>query len=204
MPVKILIDGHSIELADELVAKHVQGYITSMQTALADAKKKMSAAEEEQESEKKERGEKDAAAAALKGEIVALKKQLEDAVAASTDVKRVNDRIDLLLKASAAMDGKVNLDDLKTKSDIEIYRLVTGTLLGDAAKALSDAEVVGAFKAVTASIKPRTGTDRLADSLSLLSHGGGSGQNNPKAIKDAAYGEYLNNLGNAWKTRATA
>jgi len=200
--VKILVDGQTIELADDLVAKHVQGYISSLQKQLADAfeKAKKSEADDIEAEEKKKRMESDSAAKT--GEIAALKKQLEDATAklsAKAVDEMVNQRTDLLMKAHAAMDGKA---DFTGKEPAEIRRTVVVAKMGDAAKTLSDDEVMGAFKALTANLKPRSGTDRLADSLSMLGAGGGNDQNNPKAVKDAAYGEYVKNLTSSWKTRA--
>jgi hypothetical protein len=195
MLVKTLIDGQTIEFATELAAKHVTDHLAALAKQLADAKKKDEDAEEEQEREKKERGEKDAAFAALKGENTALKKQLEDAVAKVDDA--VNEKIDLLLKADAALEGKM---DLTAKSSAaEIRRAVVCAKLGDAAtKQLTDAEMIGAFKAVTADLKPRTGTDRLADSLSMLGRGGGTASD-PRALRDAAYADYVARTSNAWK-----
>jgi uncharacterized protein len=205
MPVKLLVDGHGIEFGDELAAKHVQDFIAKLQAQLEDAKKNGNGnggddADEIEEAEKKKRQETDAALASQKGEIAALKKQLEDALAKS-DQKAIDaavkDKIDLLLKASAAMDGKADFDG---KDAAEIRRTVVLAKMGDAAKDLTDAEMVGAFKAVTANIKPRTGVDRLTDNLSLLNLGGGSSENNPKAIKDAAYEEYVKSQTNAWRS----
>lgn len=196
--VKILIDGQTIEFADELVAKHVQSHISSLLSQIADQKKKMSKAEEEQEEEKKTRGEKDAATAAKDGEILALKKQLEDAKAKLSGTaldEIVKQRTELLMKADAAMEGKATFDG---KEPAEIRRAVVEAKLGDAAKGLSDDEVAGAFKALTAGLKPRTGVDRLADNLSLLSVGGDN-RSDPKTIKDTAYEQHIKDLNNAWR-----
>lgn len=205
--VTVLIDGRLVEFDSETAASHVQAHIVALQKQI-DAKKKNGNgndddADEEQESEKKERGEKDAAFAAMKGENAVLKKQLEDALA-KTDQKiidaQVKEKIDLLVKADALMDGKGQFDG---KDAAQIRREVVMAKMGDAGKDLSDAEMVGAFKYLAANVKPRTGTDRLADSLSLLNQGGGD-QNDPRAIKDAAYAAYVNRLGVAWKKSASA
>lgn len=196
--VNILVDGRLVEFSNDANAKHVTDYILKLQ---ADAKKaKDDAAEEEQEEEKKTRGAKDAEFAALKGENVALKKQLEDALAKG-DAKAIEDRakqhIDLLLKADAVMEGKGNFDG---KSAEEIRRQVVMAKMGDAAKDLSDAEMIGAFKILTASIKPRSGTDRLADSLNLLGNNAGTNMHDsPTAARDAAYQEYVKRQQDAWK-----
>lgn len=199
--VKILIDGQTIVFDDDLKAKHVQDFIGAMQTKLTDAEKKLSkaAADEEEENLKKVTAEKDAAS--LKGEVAVLKKQLEDANAKLTGKALdavVKERIDLLMKANAAMDGKA---DFNGKEPAEIHRIVVDALMGPAGKEIPDNQLDGAFKALTASLKPRTGVDRLADSLSGLNQQGlGTGANDPKAIKDAAYREYVTNLSTAWKT----
>jgi len=204
---KLLIDGQAIEFSTELAAKHVQDYIANLQKQLADANKKVSgveeesAAEEEQEAQKRRTAEKDAES--LRGEVAALKKQLEDAIAKSSPAaidKEVKDRTELMLKADAAMEGKA---DFTGKQPEEIRRIVVQAKMGDAAKDLTDGEVVGAFKAITADLKPRSGTDRLADNLAMLQHGGGNA-NSPQAIKDAAYEEYTKNLTSAWRSRPAA
>jgi hypothetical protein len=99
------------------------------------------------------------------------------------------------------MEGKA---DFNGKRPEDIRRIVVMAKMGDAAKTLSDAEMVGAFKAITANIKPRSGTDRLADSLSALQFSGFDSQNDSKVIKDAAHAEYVNKLTNAWRGPAFA
>jgi uncharacterized protein len=200
---RVLIDGQTIEFTDELAAKHVQNHITALHGMAADLQGKLdkSKADEAAEEEQKTRAEKDAASKA--GEILALKKQLDDANAKLTGKALdaiVKERTELLLKADAVMNGKA---DLNGKEPAEIRRIVVEAQLGDAAKGLTEDEVAGAFKAVTANIKPRSGVDRLTDSLSLLNLGGGN-RTDPKAIKDAAYEEYVKNLTNAWRPRAAS
>jgi len=201
--IKMMIDGQSIDFGDEVGAKHVQSLLAAMQTQLADAKRKGDDDEEEETKKKKRLAELDGSLAELKGENAALKKQLEDALAKS-DAKvidaAVKEKIDILLKADAVMEGK---GDFEGKEPAEIRRTVVLAKMGDAAKDLSDAELVGAFKILTANIKPRSGTERLADSLSVLGRGGGADPG-PTALRDAAYSEYCNNLTNAWKPRAAS
>ena len=199
--VKAMIDGlpQPLEFADERAAAQVQTHVSTLLKQLADASKKASNLEAEEE--KKKKLETDAAT--MKGEIVALKTQLDAANAKLTDAevdKMIEDRLDLRMKAHAAMDGKV---DFTGKSPAEIRRTVVMAKLGDAAKNLTDAEVVGAFKYAIADVKPQTGTDRLADNLSMLQFGGTHEQNNPRAIKDAAYNQHVQDVTNAWKTTAT-
>jgi cation transport regulator ChaB len=217
MPIQLVIDGQIIQFESEAAGNRVQGYIAQLQKQLADAMKKNGngkkkngngngngngdddAAEEEQEEEKKTRGERDA----LKGEVAVLKKQLDEANAKLTGDaldKIVQERTELRVKADAALDGKA---DLNGKEPMEIRRMVVQAKLGDAAKTMTDGELIGAFKAITANLKPRTGSDRLADNLAMLSFGGGDTQT-PKAIKDAAYEEMMNRQRDAWKVKASA
>lgn len=202
MTIKMMIDGQSIDFADEVGAKHVQTLVAKLQSELADAKKAKDNWAEEQEREKKTRAEKDAAFAAQTGEIAALKKQLDDAKAIGdqkTIDQRVKDHIELLVKADAVMEGKA---DFTGKDAAQIRREVVLAKMGDSAKDLDDAQMIGAFKAITANVKPRSGTERLADSLSLLGKGGGDNVNDAKAIKDKAYGEYVSRQRDAWRTPA--
>jgi hypothetical protein len=202
--VRIIIDGQGIEFANELAAKHVQDHIAYLQKMFADQKKKAdeAEAEEEQEEEKKTRAEKDAAA--KDGEIAVLKKQLDEANAKSSG-KALSDAVkahtDLLMKAHAVTDGKINFDG---KEPSEIRRIAVAARFGDEfVKSLSDAELVGAFKSLTVDVKPNSGVDRLADSLSALSFGGGTAQS-PQTIRDAAYNKYVADLGNAWRNPGRA
>jgi hypothetical protein len=50
---------------------------------------------------------------------------------------------------------------------------------------------------LTVDLKPRSGTDRLADALGALGRGGGS--NDPLTVKNAAYDGYVGSLKDAWK-----
>ena len=202
--VRILIDGQSIQFDSELAAKHVQSHIALLQKQIADAKKKDDDdddddADEVEAERKKVTAEKDA----LSGEVVALKKQLEDTKAKLTPAAidaMVKERTELLLKANAAMDGKA---DFSGKEPTEIIRTVVASHLGDAAKGMSDQEMVGAFRVITANIKPKSGTDRLADSLSLLGQGGGN-QLSAKEIKDSAYNDYVKRTTGAWRGQQSA
>ena len=201
--VQVLIGDRLISFEDEAEATHVQGVIGFLEDA---ARKKRNGkkeeagpgpAEEEQEEEKKTRGERDAAL----GQVAVLKKQLEDANArlsgkALDDIVRA--RTDLMVKADAIMEGRA---DFSGKEPAEIQRMVVAAKLGDAmARAMtSDEAIAGAFQALAANVKPRTGINRLADNLALLNLGGGNG-NDPKAIRDAAYDSYVKRQSEAWRT----
>ena len=211
--MQVLIGDRLISFEDEAEAQHVQAHIKAITDANGNGngkkKKKQQAgpggmeendgaAEEEQEEEKKTRAERDAAL----GQIAVLKKQLEDAntkLSGGELDKIVKARTELMIKADAIMEGRA---DFSGKEPPEIQRMVVAAKLGDAvAKALTtDDAVAGAFTALAANVKPRTGVNRLADNLSLLNLSGGTGTNDPKAIRDAAYDGYVKRQSEAWRT----
>jgi|GEM_PF-487727 len=211
--VQVLIGDRLISFEDEAEAQHVQAHIKAITDANGNGngkkKKKQQAgpgsmeendgaAEEEQEEEKKTRAERDAAL----GQIAVLKKQLDDAntkLSGGELDKIVKARTELMIKADAIMEGRA---DFSGKEPPEIQRMVVAAKLGDAvAKALTtDDAVAGAFTALAANVKPRTGVNRLADNLSLLNLSGGTGTNDPKAIRDAAYDGYVKRQSEAWRT----
>ena len=212
--VQVLIGDRLISFEDEAEAQHVQAHIKAITDANGNGngngkkKKKQQAgpgsmeendgaAEEEQEEEKKTRAERDAAL----GQIAVLKKQLDDAntkLSGGELDKIVKARTELMIKADAIMEGRA---ELSGKEPAEIQRMVVAAKLGDAiAKTMvSDEAIAGAFQALAANVKPRTGVNRLADNLALLNLGGG-GVNDAKAIKDAAYDGYVKRQTEAWRT----
>jgi len=199
--VQVLIGDRLVSFEDETEAQHVQAHIKSLTDARKRSKDKEEAgpgpAEEEQEEEKKTRGERDAAL----GQIAVLRKQLEDAntkLSGGELDKIVKARTELMIKADAIMEGRA---EFSGKEPAEIQRMVVAAKLGDAiAKTMvSDEAIAGAFQALAANVKPRTGVNRLADNLALLNLGGG-GVNDAKAIKDAAYDGYVKRQTEAWRT----
>lgn len=197
MPVKILVDGQSVAIEDEVSAKHINAYLASLQSQLADAKKAAAEAEEEQEEEKKVRGERDA----LRGEMAVLKKQLEDAIAANGPAvmdARIKERMDVVAKANAFMGGKV---DFEGRDTADVMKTVVLHHLGDSAKAFNVGEVAAAFKAIVANVKTVNGTDKLAAGLNDLRfvQPGRSGIEDARMQAKQAYEERLKSLGDAWR-----
>ena len=210
--VQVLIGDRLVSFEDETEAQHVQAHIKAITDANGNGngkkKKKQQAgpggmeendgaAEEEQEEEKKTRAERDAAL----GQIAVLKKQLEDAntkLSGGELDKIVKARTELMIKADAIMEGRA---ELSGKEPAEIQRMVVAAKLGDAIARtmVSDEAIAGAFQALAANVKPRTGVNRLADNLALLNLGGG-GVNDAKATKDAAYDGYVKRQTEAWRT----
>jgi hypothetical protein len=202
--MKVLIDGQSIDFADELAAKHVQAHITKLHGAAADLQGKLDKAEADKEEaeEKAIRAEKDAkdaklASDAATGKVAALEKQLADEQAKSKP-----EALDAAVKArGAVIDKAANLvTDTKTfegKTVEDIRRLAVTAKLGDAAKDMSDAAIEGAFSALAASFKPSSiGLNKLTDALSRP----GFTQAGSTELRDAALAERDKYLTNAWKT----
>ena len=131
----IIVDGLPVSLADEAAVRAV---IEKKDAAIADAATALTDAQ--------------AKASTESGKVAALEQQLADAKAELEPAKidaRVADRAALLtraktLKADIVTDGK---------TDAEIRRAVVDAKLGDAAKDMDDAGIVGAFLALTADSK---------------------------------------------------
>lgn len=126
------LDGRTVNLSD---ATAVEESLKLLDTQLTDMKAK--AKEDEDEIAK------------LKGEKAAKDQQLADALAANSPAnidKLVADRAALITTATKLVDGFT----ADGKSNDQIRRAVVEAKLGDAGKALSDAEVPGAFAVLSA------------------------------------------------------
>lgn len=133
---KITLDGLQVDLSDaDAVAAAIsklQDKATKAETALADAQTQVST---------------------LTGEKAVLQKSLDDAKAELDPAKldaRVADRAALVAKAKA-LKADIVTDG---KTDADIRKEVVTAKLGDAAAALDDAAIAGAFAMATADAKP--------------------------------------------------
>lgn len=169
---------------------------------------------------KKQTGENNDRRDARDGEIAALKKQLADAKAAATQDaidKRAEARTALLAVALPMLDGAYNP---KGRIDCEVMRdAVAAAGIPDAAK-MADAEVVGAFRALTVNAERQTPYSRTVDGLSnglrmtdreaynFASNNGprngvypqrGLSLHDAKAVRDAAYEDKLRHQNTAWQ-----
>lgn len=132
----ITIDGLPVNLGDEAAVRAViakkDEAIASAQTALSDANAKVST---------------------LTGEKTALEAQLADAKAALDPA-----RLDAMVADRAALIGKVKaiapLLATDGKTDADLRRAVVEAKLGDAAKAMDDAAIAGAFAVLAVDAKP--------------------------------------------------
>lgn len=139
--------------------------------------------------------EKDAASAEARkladtrdGEIAALKAQLADAQMTPEKLaEAVRARSALLADAAKLAPALTGLD---TKPEAEIRRAVVAARLGDAAAAMSDEAVAGAFTTLAA-----TTTDKVRDALK-------SGTQQKLGDADEAYAANVAALTGAWKKEA--
>jgi cation transport regulator ChaB len=197
MSAIVVIDGARLEVADNLTANVIEKHVSGLHSMAADLKGKLdkAAADKEEADEEDERQQKDAKAKidAKDGEIAALKKQLADSQAKTTPEildQLVKDRAAVIDRAAKVLD-KAFVFDGKKPEDIRRAAVVRG--LGDAAcKDMSDAAIEGAFLALTSG--KGNGVGQLADALSRPGHRG-----NGTDTRDAAFGEHINYLHNAWK-----
>jgi hypothetical protein len=124
------------------------------------------------------------------GEIVALKKQVADAALTPQKLdKLVADRMAVVSRAKAVLGDKYVCDG---RTDVEIRRAVVEAKLGGLAKEMTDAQVEGAFITVTAAPTASNGVRVMADALA-------GGAQPAAGTPDAAYGQMVNDLSNAWK-----
>ncbi len=132
----IIVDGLPVSLADESAVRAV---LDKKDAAIAERDAKLADAA--------------TAASTATGKMAALEQQLADAKAELDPAKldaRVADRAALVTRAKALVADAVT----DGKTDAEIRRAVVDAKLGDTAKGMDDAAIVGAFAALTADAKP--------------------------------------------------
>jgi hypothetical protein len=200
MPTE-MIDGVSVAFADEISAQVAKRAFSNLQRQLTDARKAKDDVEEEQENEKKTRGATEdgykKAVAAKDGEIAVLRQQLADAQSASSVEMQ-----DAALKEREALKETVKKIvpsmQFDGKSNAQIRRDVVSAKLGDAAKALNDDAIEGAFKAIVTTAPSGGGLRTMAQGLS---HGARfTDTSSVGDAREAALAEKINWKQNAWKT----
>ena len=175
----ITVDGLPIEVSDQAAA-----VIAKIENQLSDARKALES----------KTGEVAALAAAhakaietKDGEIAALKAQIPDAAALDALAAA---RADLIGQARALLGDAY---DAKGKTEADIRREAVAKVLGDAAKAMSDEAIKGAFGVVAAS---------KADTVRDAIRGGVSAPSNVDADRQKAFADRISHLENAWKGEA--
>lgn len=202
--VKVLVDGLTIDVADEQQATILNRHLAGLAQKLKDAAD--DDADDEQEREKKERGYKDTIAA-KDGEVAALRKQLQDAQ--FSDEKQdaiIAERMAVVDAAKPLLPHNYNVAG---KSLAEIRRAAVAQQMGDAAaKEMDDAAITGAFRAYSVSgSKLNSGARNLADGMTRTFKDGETARHTSQpALNDAAaaYDDYIKNLTTAYKNPPTA
>ncbi len=176
---KIVVDGLSVETTDAGAQA-----ITKLQDALARATTDHETAI----------GAKDAEIADLKkqvetkdGEIAAIKKSLDDATSPKALADAARKRAAVLDAGKKAGYSEKEMEEM---DDAAIRRAVVSKHLGDAAKAMSDAAIEGAFAYAVRDAEKRGGDAALGDGIK---------PSEPLADAEKAYADNLASLRDAWK-----
>jgi uncharacterized protein len=170
MPAIVVIDGASIEVADELSKAVVEKHISNLHGAAVDLKHKLDKSEADRiEAERKNVTAEDALRSVTDskdGEIAVLRRQLSDAQITPQKLDAMlAERLDVIEKSRPVLGDSF---DFKGKSIGEMRRAVVSARLGDAAKTMSDEGINGAFAAIalTGASTSHGGARALADALS--------------------------------------
>ncbi len=196
--MKLVIDGINVNVADDQTASIIERHIASLNSQL----KTVNDSFEEFKKKKKEDDEeavktKDAISA-KDGEIAVLKKQVADAAITPEKLDvLVKDRLAVVDKAKVLLGDKYVFDG---KSVETIRKDAVVLSLGDSAKDMDDATVVGAFVALTKDAKPANSATQIADALRSRPHSASQTVD----ARDAAYADNIKHLENNWKTPSAA
>lgn len=169
-PMKtIMVDGLPVEVADDNSGAIITRHIAKLEAGTAEVQKQFDAfkkkSDDEDEDDDKKAKDAQAKLDAKDGEIVALKKQLEDAQKLSTpevlDAKLLErtgvvDAAKTLLPKTYAFDGK-KVEDIR--------RDAVKVKLGDAVAKMSDDAIGGAFMSLTADAAKNNGARNMADAI---------------------------------------
>jgi hypothetical protein len=193
-PMKLVIDGLTVNVADDqsggIIERHIaslMGQIKTITDSFDDFKKKKKEDDQAVEDAKKLVDAKD-------GEIAVLKKQVADAAITPEKLDvLVKDRLAVVDKAKAMLDSKYAFDG-KT---VEVIRkdAVTAKLGDSVVKHMNDAAIEGAFAALTVDSKTVTATTQIGDALRHRPHGAAIVAD----ARDEAFTAMENRLQNAWK-----
>jgi chromosome segregation ATPase len=189
---RITIDGVDFELEDR-DASLIQRAYRKLEDAVKIATDQVSELAKKVTDAEKKIGEQTALVANKDGEIVVLKKQVEDAkiTPAMLDAQ-VQERQGILSKAMTILGDDF---DSKGKTNDEIKKLTVEKALGDSAKGLTDANMIhGAFTSLTAKVADAGDSRQLAQALGT--------RQTTVADADKAWDERGTYLANAWRNQA--
>jgi cation transport regulator ChaB len=188
---RITIDGVDFELEDR-DASLIQRAYRKLEDAVKIATDQVSELAKKVTDAEKKLGEQTALVANKDGEIVVLKKQVEDAkiTPAMLDAQ-VQERQGILSKAMTILGDDF---DSKGKTNDEIKKLTVEKALGDSAKGLTDANMIhGAFTSLTAKVADAGDSRQLAQALGT--------RQTTVADADRAWDERGTYLANAWRNQ---
>jgi uncharacterized protein len=197
-PMKLVIDGVPVNVADEqtgaIIQRHIDslmGQVKSITDSFEEFKKKAKDKDKEVEDAKTLVSTKD-------GEIAVLKKQVADAQVTPEKLDSlVKDRLAVIDRAKIMLDDKYVFDG---KTVEQVRKDAVTAKLGDAVtKHMNDAAIEGAFAALAADEKTVTSDRQIGDALRHRPHSA------PMTTNDAAttaHDEMVKKLNNAWQTPA--
>lgn len=194
--MKLVIDGLTVNVADDQSGGIIERHIATLTRQLADANSNFENFKKKKEEDDKEMQDAKKVIETKDGEIAVLKKQVEDAkiTPEKLDVL-VKDRMAVVDKAKTLLDAKYVFDG-KTVEVIRKDAVIAK--LGDDAKTMSDGAIEGAFAALTKDAKIVTADAQIADALRSRPHS----TTTRSDARDAAYAENIKHLENNWKTPA--
>lgn len=193
-PMKLVIDGLTVNVADDQSGGIIERHIATLAKQVKDAAADL---EEMSEGKKKKQEELDAAkkeVQAKDGEIAVLKKQVSDAAVTPEKLDvMVKDRL-VVIDAAKALVGDKYVFDGKTLATIR--KDAVAVKLGDSVATMPEAAIEGAFLALTKDAKAVTSDRQIGDALRNRPH---TVQTNVKDERGTAYDEMLKGLSDAWK-----
>jgi hypothetical protein len=199
---QLIIDGVPVDVANDQSAAIIDRHIANLTKAIKDAKADLEKMDEDKKKAEKDCTDAKATISARDGEIVVLKKQVTDAAVTPEKLDTmVKDRLAVITAAGSILDSKTYTFD--GKSSETIRRDAVSLKLGDSAKGMDDATIVGAFTALTAdAVKKGSGTRQFADNLRQANFAGQTVTNDAATARDAAFAENTKRLNDAWRSKA--
>jgi hypothetical protein len=145
---QILIDGVPVDVVNDqgeaIINRHISALTKRINDALADLEK----ANKEKKKSDTDMDDARSTISAKDGEIAVLKQQVKDAAVTPEKLDTmVKDRLSVITAAGHILDSKYVFDGKTVET---IRRDAVSIKLGDAAKEMNDATIVGAFTALTA------------------------------------------------------
>lgn len=195
--MKLVIDGLSVNVADEQSGSIIEKHIATLSKQLKDQDEEFDNFKKKKKKDDEEAADAKKMADALTGEVVVLKKQLEDAQVTPEKLDiMVKARAELIDRAKMLVDAKYVFDG-KTLDVIRKDAVLAK--LGDTAKTMNDGAIEGAFIALTAATGKTMGAvTQISDALRSRPHSA------PMITdaRDQAHEEMVKRQENAWKTTA--